>query len=99
MNHVLKPGDVLKVGYWTYDGLIRCRVEIQYADIRYGTTDYEDPPEIADDLPGQWFTVSFALPTDPHNCPPPHGGCWRTLEEAVSAAESGLRAHDLVWES
>ena len=64
-NKTYHPGDVLKVGYWFYDGTIRCRVEIQFSDIRFGSGDYEDPPEWRDDQPGKWFVVSCASPTKP----------------------------------
>ena len=54
-----KAGDILKVGHWMYDGIVRCRVEIQFSNIRYGTGDYEDDPEWCDDQPGDWFVVSY----------------------------------------
>src|SRR5689334_13990570 len=69
-SKMAKPGDVVKVGRWLYDDSVRCRVEIQYADIRYGSPDHEDPPELQEDVPGDWYVVSVAPPTDPENCPP-----------------------------
>lgn len=96
-----KPGETLKVGNWTYGGLVKCRVEIQFTDIRYGSGDYEDPPEYRDDQPGNWFVLSCASPTEPEKCPP----AWQsassgepTLEEAISHAERLLADCDLHWD-
>ena len=56
-----KPGEVLKTGHWTYDGKIRCRVEIQFAIMRPGSGDDQDAPEWPDDQTGSWFVVSSGL--------------------------------------
>src|SRR5258708_419736 len=46
-------------GIWLYDGHIECRVEIWQRDERPGTGDYEDPPELADDQPGECYEVLY----------------------------------------
>ena len=56
-----KPDEVLKTGYWTYDGKIRCRVEIQFAIMRPGSGDDQDSPEWRDDQTGSCFVVSSGL--------------------------------------
>jgi hypothetical protein len=96
-----KPGDVLKVGYWIYNGTIKCRVEIQFSIIRYGSGDYEDQPEWRDDQPGEWYVVSYSTPIDPNKCP----SDWQikqgepTLAEAILKAEATLRECQLKWEA
>ena len=98
---MLKAGDVVKVGHWLYADSVRCRVEIQYADIRYGSPDYEDPPELQEDIPGDWYVVSTATTTDPENCPPSwkNGGGYPSVKEAVKDAEHLLQMNKLIWES
>jgi hypothetical protein len=97
---VRSPGDIVKVGHWTYGGTIRCRIEIQYSDVRYGSGDPEDAAEWQDDQPGDWYVVSCATPTRPAECPADWKGTpgWPSLEEAVRCAESMLRDCDLQWE-
>ncbi len=63
------PGDILKVGHWIYDGTIKCRVEIQFSNIRYGSGDHEDLPEWREDQPGEWCVVSYSSPIEPENAP------------------------------
>ena len=96
----MKPGDVLKVGCWKYDGTIKCRVEIQFSNIRYGSGDYEDEPEWREDQPGEWFIVSYASPTKPNECPPDWkiGQAHATLQEAMQNAEKTLSDCELKWE-
>jgi hypothetical protein len=96
-----KPGDVLKSGHWTYDGKIRCRVEIQFANMRPGSGDHEDTPEWRDDKLGSWFVVSYSSPTDPDHCPKAWAysqGC-ATLEEAAAEVEATLTNCGLKWDS
>jgi hypothetical protein len=94
-----EAGDILKVGHWMYDGTVRCRVEIQFSNIRYGSGDHEDDPEWRDDQPGDWFVVSCASPTTPEECLPN----WKiaqglpSLEEAIAYAEHLLRDCKLEW--
>ena len=100
-SKMAKPGDVVKVGHWLYGDSVRCRVEIQYADIRCGSPDYEDPPELQEDVPGDWYVVSVAPPTDPENCPPSWktGGNSPSIQDAVESAEQLLRENKLTWET
>src|SRR4051812_45613642 len=94
-------GDILKVGYWTYGGAVRCRVEIQFSDIRYGSGDPQDSPEWQEDQAGDWFVEAYSSPTDPDNCPPnwKYGQGYPTLKEAVSNVETILCRCNLRWET
>mgnify|MGYP006865024446 CR=1 FL=1 len=96
-----KPGDILKVGQWSYDRRVKCRVEIQFSDIRYGSGDYEDAPEWRDDQPGGWFVLSYASPTEPTKCPPDWKAApgYSTLSEAIQVAEETLHDCDLKWQT
>jgi hypothetical protein len=96
-----KPGEVLKAGHWTYDGKIRCRVEIQFAILRLGSGDDQDVPEWRDDQQGSWFVLSYSSPTDPDHCPPTWisgQGC-ATLEQARAQAEATLQNCNLRWDN
>ena len=48
-----KPDEVLgrpiRVGEWLYDGRISLAVRLFKSDTRWGSGDYEDPPEVSDD--------------------------------------------------
>ena len=96
-----KAGDILKFGHWTYGGAVRCRVEIQFSDIRYGSGDYEDLPEWQQDQPGSWFVVSYSSPIDPDRCPADwkSGQGYPTLEEAIANVETTLRECNLEWKT
>ena len=48
---MLLDGTVVKRGIFLYDATIVCDIRIVKTDVRYGTGDAEDPPEIADDQP------------------------------------------------
>jgi len=96
-----KPGEILKSGHWMYDGKVRCRVEIQFAVMRPGSGDYQDPPEWRDDQSGSWFVVSYSSPTDPDRCPQTWvaGQGRASLEEAMAEAEATLRNCNLKWDT
>jgi len=71
----------VRVGFFLYDGLVRCPLRIVKTDLRPGTGDYEDPPELADDQPGTWFRVDLTAAGDPDRwCA--GGGHFATQEEA-----------------
>lgn len=46
-NH---ESNVVKKGTFLYDGTVECDLRIVYSKIRYGSGDYEDPPELENDL-------------------------------------------------
>lgn len=50
MNSLAPNETVVKLGVFLYDGRIECDVRIVHSPIRYGSGDYEDPPEIENDL-------------------------------------------------
>ena len=47
-------------GTWLYAGSVPTGVCIIETDIAYGTGDYEDDPETAEDRPGRWFYIGYS---------------------------------------
>ena len=84
---VFFEGEIVKVGTWMYDDTVLCVVRIIRADVLQGSGDYEDPPEVRDDCPGEFFHVVFES-TEAHQA---HGGVYHSLENAVQHVESVVR--------
>ncbi len=80
-------GSPVVEGTWLYAGSIPSRIVIVRRDIRYGTGDYEDPPEVAEDQEVETFEVLYASPTDPTHLAA-GGGQYFTVEAASAAAEA-----------
>jgi hypothetical protein len=80
-------GRIVKRGTCLYAESVICDLCIQKTDIRYGSADYEDPPEIREDIPGDWFYIWYtsAGARGQFNN---GGGCFPSLEEAINYAES-----------
>ena len=74
-----------------YDNAVRCRVLIVRRDVMYGTTDYEDPPELREDRDIECFEVLFETTTgeSPAFC---GGGQYFSLEDAIRHAEAAISA-------
>jgi len=49
--------EVVKNGTFLYDGTVMCDVRIVRSDMRPGSGDCEDPPELANDQYGEFFYV------------------------------------------
>jgi hypothetical protein len=56
------PGVLVAEGTWLYSGSVPCRIVVVRRSTMHGTGDYEDPPEIADDLTVETFEVLFCEP-------------------------------------
>ena len=80
-------GPVLKQGIWLYAGVVMCDIRIVKHNWRYGTGDYEDPPEMREDLQGEFYNLEFGSPVKRGGYPS-RGGCHLSLAEAVSEAEA-----------
>src|SRR5258705_11997414 len=79
-------------GIWLYDGHIECRVEIWQRDERPGTGDYEDPPELADDQPGECYEVLYE-PAGGGRMGQGGGGHFSTLPPPPHAPHASTHAH------
>jgi hypothetical protein len=95
-----QPGDrIVKTGTCLYDGQVECDLKIVYSPIRYGTGDYEDPPEIENDQEVDTYYLWYGS-TIERNQFSAGGGGFSSLPEAMAAAErapgigSTVRWHD-----
>jgi hypothetical protein len=84
----------IKWGTWLYAGSIPCEVRIVKHHTFYGTGDYEDSPEIAEDQNVECFYILYQTPVGE----PPwvRGGAALTLLESVAQAEAALGS-GLCW--
>jgi hypothetical protein len=80
-------GQVVKQGTWLYAGEVVCDVRIVKHDWRYGTGDYEDPPDVREDLQGEFYDLEFGSPVKRGEYLS-GGGSHLSLAEAVSEAEA-----------
>ena len=55
-------GQVLRQGTWLYANEVVCDIRIVRHDWRYGTADYEDPPDVREDCKESFFICSSAHP-------------------------------------
>jgi hypothetical protein len=58
-------GEVVLEGSWLYAGTTRYRIAIVRRGSRYGSGDYEDPPEVAQDREAATFEVWYTAAGDP----------------------------------
>lgn len=85
---ILQEGEeIVKTGTFLYDGLVTCDVVIVRGPICYGSGDYDDSPEIADDHRRETFYIHYGSTTERgrYNA---GGGGYPSLQEAVAAVET-----------
>ncbi len=85
MSESIYRGVTVKEGTFLY-GTVSCDVRIVRTEMRQGSGDYEDPPEIQDDQPGTYFYIEWGSTTKRGEFSAGGGGC-PTLAGAVEAAE------------
>ena len=69
------------------------------ASIRYGSGDWEDPPEIQEDQTVPGFDVQWALPTTPRDFGKYPSAVFPTLQDAITYAEQAAWASStLKWD-
>jgi hypothetical protein len=79
----------------TYENISAIHVCIQKTSVRYGSGDYEDPPEYRDDIPGEFYYVWYS-PAGSRGEFKSGDGAFPTLEEAITHIEKsvdGLQWH------
>ena len=89
--------NVVKKGTFLYDGTVECDLRIVYSKIRYGSGDYEDPPELENDLIQDTFYLEYGSTTQRgvYNA---GGGGFQSIEEAMKQAESTVGfGHTVKW--
>jgi hypothetical protein len=80
-------GEVVLEGSWLYAGTTRYRIAIVRRGSRYGSGDYEDPPEVAQDREAATFEVWYTAAGDPERFAA-GGGQYPSLDAARSGAET-----------
>jgi len=84
----LQPGQVIvQEGTYLYAGTVECDIRIVFSPIRYGTGDYEDPPEIANDIECSAYYVQYGSTTQRAVFSSSGDSCL-SLAEAIASAEA-----------
>lgn len=79
--------EVVKNGTFLFDGTVTCDVRIVRSQMRLGSGDWQDPPELADDQYGEFFYIQYGSTTARGQFNAAGGG-GATLQEAIATAES-----------
>ena len=89
---------VVKEGTWLYDGSVPTGVRIVSCSIRYGSGDWQDPPELQEDHVVPGFDVQWASPTTPRDYGENPSAVFPSLRDAVAHAERAeWAASTLKW--
>jgi hypothetical protein len=84
----LFPGEsVVQAGTFLYDDQVECDLRIVLSPVRRGTGDYEDPPEVSDDVDQDTFYIQYGSTTS-RGVFNTGGGDFPTLSAAVAHVES-----------
>jgi hypothetical protein len=86
-------GTPIAEGKWPYAGLVPTKVRILQSDIAFGTGDYEEEPEEAEDRPGLCFYIEWEPAGGGSGGS--HVGPFSTVEEAKLHAEKS--AAGILW--
>ena len=89
MTSLAPKQTVVKEGTFRYDAVIECDIRIILSPVRYGSGDYEDPPEIENDVEQDTFYVQYGSTTE-RGVFNAGGGGYPSLAEAMAQAESPL---------
>ncbi len=60
----MKETPPAKIGTWLFGGTVLAHVTIRESDVAYGSGDYEDDPEIQNDMERACFYVRWYSPGD-----------------------------------
>jgi hypothetical protein len=78
---------VVRTGTFLYDGHVECDVRIVLSPVRFGTGDYEDPPEVSNDVDQDTFYIHYGSTTS-RGVFTAGGGSFATLSAAITHAEA-----------
>jgi hypothetical protein len=53
----LATANIVLRGTWLYDGLVPCDILLECRDTAYGTGDYEDDADLAEDRKGTFYYI------------------------------------------
>ena len=77
---------VVKEGTFLYDGTVECDLRITYSPMQFGTGEYEDAPEICEDVERDTYYLHFGSTTQ-RGVYTGGGGGYPTLAEAIAAKD------------
>ncbi|MFC0134323.1 hypothetical protein [Massilia eurypsychrophila] len=78
--------NVAAKGTFLYDDMVECDICIVHSPIRYGSGDYDDAPEVANDIKVDTYYLWFGSTTE-RNRFNAGGGGFSSLKEAKTNAE------------
>ncbi|MGC4077990.1 MAG: hypothetical protein QM702_13365 [Rubrivivax sp.] len=78
---------VVKIGTFRYDGTVLCDVRIVFSPVHFGTSDLDDPAEVANDRQQSTYYIQFGSTTERGDFQSGSSG-FRSLAEAIAEAES-----------
>ena len=81
------PENIVKAGTFLYDNSVLCDVCISFSPVCFGTGDYEDPPEIGEDVVVDTYYVFFGSTIERGRFNASGGGD-PSLAEAVANVEA-----------
>jgi hypothetical protein len=87
MSNLLLNKTIIKHGTFLYADLVLCDICIALSAIQYGSGDYEDPPEIAEDVEVETYYICFGSTTERGSYSSQSGG-YLSLSAAITDAES-----------
>ena len=95
---VLPGAVVVRQGTFLYAGQVVCDIRVRQSPIWYGTGDYEDPPELADDRECECSYLQYSSSTE-RGVYKNSIGPFITVDDALRHASEilGVAAH-LEWE-
>jgi len=86
MSSIYPDEKIVMEGTYLYDNTIECDIRIVYSPIRFGSVDYEDPPEIQNDQEIDTYLIEYGSTTK-RGYFNARGGGYNTLEEAMESAK------------
>jgi hypothetical protein len=86
MTAIPNKDNVVATGTFLYDNTIECDICIVYSPVRFGSGDYEDLPELENDIEVDTYYLWFGSTTERNYFNA--GGGFSSLQEAMKNAES-----------
>lgn len=91
----LREGEaIVRAGTYLYDGTVPGDIRIVRTNVRFGSGDHLDEPEVRDDQPGTWFEVWYTPAGERGQFKNGIPG-FRTIEDALGWIEG--RVAGVVW--
>jgi hypothetical protein len=85
----------VKTGTFLYAAEVVCDICVVQSQVRYGTGDYEDPPEIANDIEAEAYYVHYGSTTQ-RGVFSAGSMAFPSLEQAVLGAAEQLGPHSAI---